>query len=347
MQITRLHIEHFKGVKSLDIDFLDELTGEPRPFTLLLGDNGSGKTTVLQAIALTLSLATHKTEEPDKLEWPGFLAERLGSGGKTRVELGVRFTADELSRTRELHLAFRKAKPTKLPVPGQSQDVNLVFADGTLNAVEGEEAISQFLGRHFIKSLIQTQPAHRRSFPRVGDVFWFDQNRNLDRLGEGKEVGIERLRGFLVSWWAFHKSPGVTPDTDYLARLEKPFRTLFPGTSFEGVAPRDIGRAPSAENAYFLLKNGERTYDLAEMSSGEQAVFPLLYEFVRQSIAQSVVLIDELELHLHPPQQQKLVSSLAGLGQGCQFIVTTHSPFLEQVTPNEQEVRLPGGHPCL
>jgi len=82
------------------------------------------------------------------------------------------------------------------------------------------------------------------------------------------------------------------------------------------------------------------------MSSGEQAVFPILYDFVRQEVARSIVLIDELELHLHPPEQQALLAALRRLGPDCQFIVTSHSPYLESVTPPEEEVRLKGGLRC-
>jgi predicted ATP-binding protein involved in virulence len=83
------------------------------------------------------------------------------------------------------------------------------------------------------------------------------------------------------------------------------------------------------------------------MSSGEQTIFSLLYDFVRLDIANSVVLIDELELHLHPPAQQALYASLPRLGPDCQFIITTHSEFLSGVIPNEEIVRLEGGRPCL
>jgi predicted ATP-binding protein involved in virulence len=83
------------------------------------------------------------------------------------------------------------------------------------------------------------------------------------------------------------------------------------------------------------------------MSSGEQAVFPLIFEFTRQNIAKSIVLIDELELHLHPPQQQALLSALRKLGPDCQFIISTHSPYLEKAIPEEEEIRLPGGRRCL
>ena len=68
MKLKRAYIENFKGIKGpLEIDFTSpafsktgEIVNEPRPLTCLLGDNGSGKTTVLQAIALTLSLASRQ-----------------------------------------------------------------------------------------------------------------------------------------------------------------------------------------------------------------------------------------------------------------------------------------------
>ena len=78
-----------------------------------------------------------------------------------------------------------------------------------------------------------------------------------------------------------------------------------------------------------------------------QAVFPLIYEFVRLDIQRSVVLIDELELHLHPPEQQRLLSALPKLGPDCQFLLTTHSDYLTSAIPNEQEVRLERGVRCL
>lgn len=198
-----------------------------------------------------------------------------------------------------------------------------------------------------LRQLLQTQSQWRNFYERIGDVFWFDQNRNLTSLGRDDRRGVGQLREFLVGWWGFHTSQRRTDASDYLGRLEKRFAEIFPGTSFVGIEPRSLDRAPSAADFYFLLKRGERVYDLAEMSSGEQAIFPLLYEFVRQDIARSVVLSDELELNLHPPQQQALLNALRQIGSDCQFIVTSHSPYLETVVPDDAEVRLPGGQRCL
>ena len=92
-----------------------------------------------------------------------------------------------------------------------------------------------------------------------------------------------------------------------------------------------------------MIERAGTTYDLAEMSSGEQAIFPLLFDFVRLEVARSIVLVDELELHLHPPQQQALLTSLRTIGPECQFLMTTHSPYLEAIMPDDEEIRLPGG----
>jgi predicted ATP-binding protein involved in virulence len=83
------------------------------------------------------------------------------------------------------------------------------------------------------------------------------------------------------------------------------------------------------------------------MSSGEQSVFPILYEFVRQQIAHSVVLIDEIDLNLHPPVAQLLVSQLPKIGPTCQFILTTHSEAVNNIIGEDETFRLPGGSLCL
>ena len=226
-----------------------------------------------------------------------------------------------------------------------------------MTSPQGFAAINQFLGRYYVKSLLNTRPEMRAFFAQLGDVFWFDQHRNLgssmmgrtddvDRFPKETEswsAGVEQLREFLVGWWAYYTSPARSGGKDYLALLEQRFAEIFPGTHFRGTVPRESISAPRARDLYFLLERDGRVYDLAEMSSGEQAVFPLIYEFVRLDIARSIVLIDELELHLHPPQQQALLGALRRIGPDCQFIISTHSPYLESLIPNEQEVRLPGG----
>ena len=60
----------------------------------------------------------------------------------------------------------------------------------------------------------------------------------------------------------------------------------------------------------------------------------------------TVVVIDEFENSLGI-NCLPVLTELMLQRSDCQFIVTTHSRYLEDLTPIENEVRLPGGHPCL
>ena len=54
MQLVSLRLQHIRGFESLELSFVSE-TQRPRPWTLLLGDNASGKTTVLRCLAIGMN----------------------------------------------------------------------------------------------------------------------------------------------------------------------------------------------------------------------------------------------------------------------------------------------------
>lgn len=362
MKLRHVAIRNFKGVR--EVQFSTETASHaPRPLTALLGDNGSGKTSILQAIALTLSMATRRTHDMASFNWHGFLPERVPSLGPTTVELEVALDPEEVTLTSELFLAWQESLPSdrrqlmKIVPPSQHTEVTLRFEQGRLNSPQGFEAVNQFLGRYYVKALMNTRPELKDSLAKLGDIFWFDQHRNLGslmaeditgegQLREGWQAGVEQLREYLVGWWGHHTT-AQRRGKDFIAPLESRLQTIFPGTRFVGIMPRSGATTPRLNDFYFLIDRDARVYDLAEMSSGEQAVFPLVYEFVRLDIQRSIVLIDELELHLHPPEQQRLLAALPGIGPDCQFLITTHSEFLSSAIPNDQEVRLDKGIRCL
>ncbi|MCB9541711.1 MAG: AAA family ATPase [bacterium] len=354
MKLKHVYIENFKGLSKLDLDLVGN-DGQARRLTALRGGNGSGKTSVLQAIALTLSLATRRTKEPQDLDWHGFLAERLGTRGETRVEVRVEFTDDELEAIQAVYQVWADTRTPDYSTirPGRHREVTLVYERGRPYALEGADALFQFRGRSYIKTMLQRMPSLRAHFSRVGDVFWFDQHRNLgsriENDGDGARAratwtaGVEQLRERLIGWWAYHTSAYREPSRDYIAGIQEAYGKLFPGTSFRGVQPRSPIADDPASDFLFLFERNGLTYDLMELSSGEQAVFPILSECVRLGMHRSVVLIDELELHLHPPQQQALLNALRHLAPESQFIITTHSPYLEDVIPDDWTCRLEGG----
>ncbi|MBP0020496.1 MAG: hypothetical protein J7647_23445 [Cyanobacteria bacterium SBLK] len=86
---------------------------------------------------------------------------------------------------------------------------------------------------------------------------------------------------YLIGWEQRRKSPQYNRSSDYLAHLETLYKKVFPERSFNGVEYQPSNDSPTELNTYFTINDGSRTYDIVEMSAGEQAIFPMLYEIVR------------------------------------------------------------------
>ncbi len=364
MKVESVSIKNFKLFEKLEVSFKNRTLDEVSNRFLILGDNGTGKTTLLQAIALPLALATRFVQSVADFDWMGFLPDRFWKWGNPRIELEVSFEDQEIEATREISKKWYDAQSgeyksdNKYIEPGNKVSVRLILDGDYWKAGNNHEERLQFQGRYYARSLLRTDPSARFMFSKLPGVFWFDQFRNLESSPYGErngeiskkqrrnlsfEMGVGSLRQYLIEWE--HKQKSGT--SDYLMKLENLYKKIFFGRSFSGFEQVQSIDFPMEENVYFTLNDGRRTYDIAEMSAGEQGVFPILYEFVRQQIAYSVVLIDEIDLNLHPPAAQSLVSQLPKIAPNCQFIITTHAEAVNDVVGEGETYRLPGGSLCL
>jgi len=282
--------------------------------------------------------------------WIGFQAGRYWRWGRPHIELVVEFADEELDVTQEVARLWGETIDEKdFVLPNKEKEVVLTL-DGDKVTAPSASQLFQFRGRSNNLRLLKTNPQVRQYFAKLPGVFWFDQFRNLGASeqmngdGNGRlsyEVGVAALRRYLAGWRLAQQSLH-SYTIDYLDELEKLYSRIFPNRKFAGVEPmpgRDTDLTD--EDFYFLLHDGKRTYDISEMSAGEQAVFPILYEFVRQQIGYSVVLIDEIDLNLHPPVAQMFVRQLPRIGTNCQFILTTHSEAVTDVMGQDNIFRLP------
>ncbi|HBE19131.1 MAG TPA: AAA family ATPase [Cyanobacteria bacterium UBA11149] len=367
MKVESISIHNFKIFdKEVSISFKNKVLDEVSDRFLILGDNGTGKTTLLQAIALPLALATRQIRRVTEFDWIGFLPQRYQRWGSPRIELDVSFTDEELEITRNLANRWHDAQPD-LPFvePGNSSIVHLVLEGESCRAETASE-YCQFSGRYYATQLLETNPSIRSLFSRLPGLFWFDQFRNAGytspshstniELSEQRnlgyynsrisfEFGVSKLRKYLNGWKLAQLTH--TYNVDYLLELENLYKKVFRGRSFAGLEPIPGVDTPTPEDYYFLVNDGNRTYDLTEMSGGEQSIFPILYEFIQKQIAYSVVLIDEIDMHLHPPAAQFLVSQLPKISPTSQFIFTTHSSAVNSIIGEADTFRLPGGSLCL
>ena len=169
MKLKHVLIKNFKGVREVEFS-MDTAMHASRRLTALLGDNGSGKTSILQAIALTLSMATRRTRDLASFSWHGFLPGRVSNLGRTLVELEVTFEPEEVTLTDELFQAWQESLPSdrrqlmKIVPPSQHTEVKLRFEQGRVDSPQGFEAVNQFLGRYYVMALRNTRPELKDRF---------------------------------------------------------------------------------------------------------------------------------------------------------------------------------------
>lgn len=341
MKLEKLTIKNFRGTDSLEMDLRDEL-GRIETILPIVGPNTSGKTTILDAIALCLV-------PPTELGWlradlqrsPSALVRR--GSLRAQVTCTVSFSDEERAATQALYQQTESPLGKTLP-PGNQVTVRWTFPDAQGPKDLGRHeffpagAEGLFKGRSTTLSHVHVPGVSPQLFQRLGGVFFFDQKRTglgtfttLEPRSEGPPRPavyqyIDDAQESLLELAAraqAPQSPDATEREDF-ERLKDLFARVCQPHSIRGLYNTGAGL-----DMEFAGPKG--TYLFNGLSSGQLMILLLLQEFARNRIHSSIVLIDELELHLHPLWQTRLYQSLQGLGQDNQIFFTTHSTHLRDL----------------
>ena len=347
MKVQKLSLSNFRGFTQLDLTFGPQIT-------VLAGVNGSGKSGVLQALATLLShLLRH--EGPSK-DTPVSLTPGDVQVGKRTLTLGASFRAG----VRTLHAQVTRSipDPTKAPEyakrrdaaraalrytkgnPAKEKELNEeirylseLLEDGRDSFTHQVEAPQLFRygpdGQHPIAVLYATSRYFRGVGTRPLRVQAFDPSSACSEALEGAPVSLYEC----ASWfYAAHEGKIGTKANSkrLLGYLNKVVETLLPGFS-------SLRIEPSPPTKVFVMK-GKTEFELGQLSDGERGLLALAFDLTRRlAIAnpghkdpvaegEAIVLLDEIELHLHPSWQRQVLARLLKTFKSCQFIATTHSP---------------------
>ena len=281
--ITKLKIDNLRHLKNIDIILSDT----ERQHLLLTGKNGSGKTSVLDALAKCLTAAIMGKPNPREIfDGEKFLREVANSGVKIKFnsnsELEKKFSDGEFVMA--YFPAGRKAEIS--PAKGV-EDVKLP----TFYHIDQDPA------KNLIKYMVhlKTQQAYARQA---------DDSATETQIAE---------------WFQrFEKSLGVLLEDDTV-KLEYYYK-----------------------NYNFLIhQKGRLPFGFNELSDGYSSVIEimsgimlrmernwLLKGDLSEYNIEGVVLIDELETHLHIELQRKILPFLTKFFPRVQFVISTHSPYI-------------------
>jgi AAA domain, putative AbiEii toxin, Type IV TA system/AAA domain len=302
--LTRIRIRSFKAIEDLTIDMPVQADPKgPTPALLILGENAAGKSSILEATALTLASAAARKEvvsDPAALLLdPVILGGTPGQRSPGLVRLTLRHK-DGKTVTRTLRL-----NPGGWSGPQEALKDLPVFAYGAY--------------RHYLKDF-------RDWAPDRGIVSLF----RSDNLLSNPEKWLLRM-----SEDQFNEVIGILRDI------------IGTGGSFEWIE-RANGRCMVV--TYPEGEGGPMTQTpLSSVSSGFRTILALTcdvmrwltdperpWKFATLGQASGIILIDEVEAHLHPRWKLQIMSGLRRALPKMTFIVTTHDPLCLRGMRNDE-----------
>lgn len=304
--------------------------GRPAQWTVILGENGVGKTTLLQCL-VALEPHRHFLKPPSPEERP--LIELPINGGDW-----WRIYRDP-GRPEETSISGHAAVGGGLgSAEAASEKIEIVVPTSSAKS-EGVLAVSHFELRCY------GYGATRRMGPATLNRGPEDPAASLF-LDYASLVDVEEW--LLLEDYAFRR--GCDADRRCLARVEKVLIALLPDAE-----DLRITEARSSRSHRFKLAIEAKTpygwVDLSDLSLGYRTMIAWTVDLASRLFAlypdspnplhePAVVLVDEVDLHLHPKWQRELRSHLTGRFPNAQFVVTAHSPLVVQASENENIVVL-------
>lgn len=284
-RIERIEIRNFKAIEELDLTFSSPPPGR-EAWMMLLGENGAGKSSVLQAVALTLMGARH--------------ANRLGLDASRFV----RFEAGKAGKGSVL-VHVTNVGPIELSFSHKS-------------------------------SSFQVNPPE----PKVL-LHGYGATRLLPRAAKRKSSDAKhiRIKNLFDPTHPLHDAEAWLANPDKVT--EERFRDIS-GSLIQLLMLPESTRMFRSEGRVEVEVHGFRTA-LKELSDGYQSVVALIVDIAigtarwpKLAEAEGLVLLDEIEVHLHPIWKLSVIERLRRACPHLSFLVTTHDPLcLKGLGPGE------------
>jgi predicted ATP-binding protein involved in virulence len=339
MRIKKLELKNFRGFEELTIDFPEGESG----LAVFVGVNGSGKTSILEAIAFLLQ---------------SFVFDVFGVTSKNPIQIShadIHVNAEQASLTidkADMHIGefsrstrwtyqinfvgIVKSKHTEhlgesiQRMLSRNDLINLPILAyyGTNRVLEEESSIQE----RFVSPQAETySDAFRKKLNFSTFIHWFIEQTNIEN-----NLKIEK-QDFDIT----------NPKLDTVRRAMMRFLEYFPSSSFSDIRV-GVSKLTSklSTKQTLLVSKDNQPFAISQLSEGERMMLMVIFDIsyrlavanpsLEDSLSGSgIVLIDELDLHLHPSWQRKVVEALHRTFPNIQFILTTHSPQVLSNVPTE------------
>lgn len=337
--LNSLRIENFRAIKRATVPLHPQLT-------VLIGDNAAGKTTVLEAIAIGLQPFIRPFLSPQKRGQEISASDfRVEAGGDL---LGSPYRSGEITLTIDSSLGEISSR--------------YEIDDGFADRPRIKRALDRETGSWLESILATGRTAPILAYYRDNrGQFWGERGHFSRRVQSSRHAAYHLAfdnRVFFeeaVNWFEDAESAELRDQREYgstfrdqrLSAVRRAVEQLIPEVS----DLRMLGRPP--ELSMTLRGEGQevRLLTAGQLSSGFRTMLALAMDLGRRMAdlnphldnpteSPGVVLIDEIDLHLHPRWQQLVIKGLVEAFPNVQFIMSTHSPQVLTTLREENILKL-------
>ena len=303
MFLKKLSLINFKCLSKFELSF-EKTASENRKWTLILGENGTGKSNILKSIALVTSGSNA-------------LGELLGN-----ADNWIKFNEKSCSIFAELET--KKGEERKISLQfSRGDNLSKIISNNKDSLHLIDDAIENADRNYFVV-------AYGASRRLSNEVF-----SNFEKSRNSRSINVRNL---------FDNASTLNPLTAWIIELDyrsgsegislvkEALHDFLPGISFHSI---------DKEKKQVLFQTVDGVIPLDQLSDGYQNmaawIGDLLFRitetftnYKKPLEARGLLLIDEVDLHLHPKWQRRLLNFVGNKLPNFQVVATTHSPLTAQ-----------------
>ena len=308
MKIEKVHIKNIKGIKDLELSFRKD--NEILDVIVLAGVNGSGKTTILESIKDSFNNTNINYDEPEK----------------SNINLDIFFEDFEKNNIEEAEKNCKDKYEHKL------QDFFRALKSYEYSRKNNNEYYDNLIAKRFENPpKIIYVPAENK-FEEI-------QTYSTTLSREYKFINIinSNVIRDIPSYIATRRNYLATIEED-LTMKEITNKVVNEINSIFDILELDVklkGFSKDEKTMPIFENSAGEEFDINDLSSGEKQLFLRTLSIKMLEPKNSIILIDEPELSLHPKWQQRIIEVYKKIGENNQIIIATHSPHILGSVSNE------------
>lgn len=317
MYVHSLEIENLKAIRKTSISFssiLENIEHKNSNVTVLLGNNGTGKTTILSGIALSVLAPIIKSS--------GFFARHMVTFKESSGFVRASLICHQQDFTNQNNDVPKKDLEIRLDLKVRGRHTELNWNEAVASSKGILEALYEDNNPGFF---LLGYGATRR----------VDRSEDASSREKSRSVRYQRVAGLFEDHYA------LVPIESWFSKLKGRRREQI-SELLDNLLPQELVFTGSRKTHFWFEHHGvEMPFEA--LSDGYRAyvglVSDILYHLSEVTMkklqdVKGTVLIDEIDLHLHPIWQREVIGRLSQNLSNLQFIVTTHSPIVAGSVPD-------------